>query len=55
MRMKILVHTDNMRFKMRTFKECNMLNPKKITLRREKSKERQNRSQRNKRRKQNKN
>jgi len=32
--MKILVHRDNMSFKMRRFKECNMLNPKKMTLRR---------------------
>ena len=29
MRMKILVHIDNMRFKMRRFKKCNMLKQKK--------------------------
>ena len=47
MRMKKLIHTNNMKFK-----ECNMVKPpKKVTLRRGESKERQKKSHRDKRRK----
>jgi len=42
--MKKLIHSNNMRFK-----GCNRVNPKKVTLRREESKERQEKSQIDKR------